>query len=303
MVKQKNNCLLARLCSLIGVLLLICCMILPASAASGSGSEWYSVLPIQGVRFIQSSSAVVDLPWSPDLFMSGSQDLTAGDGTVGYGVTSISSDFDNRYVTYDVAFYDNLASFNSIVLYSDSCFINVSDLRNKAFLISCGYDGSDGCRVDISFTANRIHTVGSDYSVEHKTFSEGFHAGPDTNIMGLISSMLTDGNFVPSDVVYLTNLQITLALFENDDQWIQFATDVRRTRPTAVDWFDQYRLPIENVIVYDSADPSDVSFVDWLVVAVGGFLDFELWPGMSLNEIMWVILVIGILFWFLKLTL
>lgn len=48
------------------------------------------------------------------------------------------------------------------------------------------------------------------------------------------------------------------------------------------------------------ADPSDIDFVSWLASAVGGFLAFELWPGMSLDQILWVILVIGILMWFLK---
>ena len=302
MVKRQIKRHLQRCGALIGVLLLMCCMILPVSAASGSGSEWYSVLPIDGVRLIQSSSSVVDLPWSPDVFLSGSKDLTSGDGSAGYGVTSILSDFDSRRVTYDVSFHDSLSSFNSVVLYSDNCFVNTSDLRNKSFMISCGYDGSDGCRVDISFTANRVSTVGSDYVVSEKSFSKGFHAGSDTNILGLISSMLTDGNFVPSDVVYLTDLEITLSLFENDDQWIQFGTDVRRSRPTAADWFEQYDLSVETVIIYDAADPSDVSFVDWLQVAVGGFLDFELWPGMSLNELLWIILVAGVLFWFMKLT-
>lgn len=54
--------------------------------------------------------------------------------------------------------------------------------------------------------------------------------------------------------------------------------------------------------VYETgfADPSDTDFVSWLATAVGGFLDFELWPGMSLDQVLWVILVIGILMWFLK---
>lgn len=48
------------------------------------------------------------------------------------------------------------------------------------------------------------------------------------------------------------------------------------------------------------ADPSGTDFVSWLATAVGGFLAFELWPGMSLDQVLWVILVIGILMWFLK---
>lgn len=48
--------------------------------------------------------------------------------------------------------------------------------------------------------------------------------------------------------------------------------------------------------------PEAIDFTSWIGTAVGGFLDFHLWPGMSLSEILWVCFIIGILFWFLKMT-
>lgn len=61
-------------------------------------------------------------------------------------------------------------------------------------------------------------------------------------------------------------------------------------------------LDLYVVYTSDVSNPLDVDFVSWLATAVGGFLDFELWPGMSLNDLMWVTLTVGVLFWFLKIT-
>lgn len=69
-------------------------------------------------------------------------------------------------------------------------------------------------------------------------------------------------------------------------------------------WIDQpyfestYRAPLPSV-------PGGVTLnndmVDWLKDVVDGFLDFEVAPGFSMNKIVYVILVVGILLWLIKL--
>ena len=296
--RKLNKRFAARCGSLIGVLLMMALLVLPAAAASGSSPVWYSVLPIDGVRLIQSSESVVDIPWAPDLFMSENKDMSAGDGSAGYGVANILPHFDENIVTYDVAFVDELSSFSSIVLYSDSCFIYTSDLKSKSFLVACGYDGDDGCRVDISFTAHRINSVGDTYQVSSSTVRQGFHLSPDGNVLALIDSMLSDGNFVPADVVYLTNLEIQFSQFENDDQWIQFSTDVRHTRASARKWVDQYELLISTEVIYEVVE-GGFSF-DWLVSSVDTFLSISLWPGFTIGGVLRVAIVIALIFLFAK---
>jgi hypothetical protein len=56
------------------------------------------------------------------------------------------------------------------------------------------------------------------------------------------------------------------------------------------------------VYQHSPSTPVGVDFASWLGTAVGGFLDFDLWPGLSLNDLLWVVLVIGVLFAFLKMT-
>ena len=50
------------------------------------------------------------------------------------------------------------------------------------------------------------------------------------------------------------------------------------------------------------ADISDVNFTDWLSQSVSPFFDFEFWPDLSIGDILWVAVSVGILFWFLKMT-
>lgn len=50
------------------------------------------------------------------------------------------------------------------------------------------------------------------------------------------------------------------------------------------------------------SDPSNIDITDWIMTAVGGFFAFELWPGLSLGDLVLTILSIGLLFSFLKLT-
>lgn len=305
MVKNKPpKRFAARVGALLCVLLICCCMVLPASAASGSEPVFYSVLPFDGVRLMESASSFVDLPWTPDVWLSRStqEDSSANSGDAGYGVTNATVSSSTDTANFDVAFSRTLGSFNSVVFYADSAVISTSQLRDSNYYVYFGFEGEDDARISISFLANRMTLVGDDYQLQTKRFTETFHADSGTDVLSLISGMLTDGNYVPSSYVLLTDLEVVMEDFSNDDQWITFRIDLRQNRPSVQKWIDQYQLPYKTEVIINPSDPSEVSFVDWLVVAVSGFLDFELWPGMSLNEIMWVILVIGVMFWFFKLT-
>lgn len=64
------------------------------------------------------------------------------------------------------------------------------------------------------------------------------------------------------------------------------------SKPLAL-WFDNFDLSLS------SADSESV--FDWLIGAVEGFLDFEIAPNLSINKILYIILVIGIILWFITL--
>lgn len=180
-------------------------------------------------------------------------------------------------------------------LLSNSSGYNVS--------FSQGTVGVSG-RVSISFTAAKIIRSSDTYSVQTKTFNaSNVSFGVDgIDLMDLIDSTLTDLSYREGEYVYLPILSVRFFLDDLDLTEVLMHTEVvgRNSPNTYSQWFNQYEL-YRSVIV-NPADPSDIDFTDWLQSAIGGFLDFELWPGMSLNELLWACLVIGVLFVFLRMA-
>lgn len=68
---------------------------------------------------------------------------------------------------------------------------------------------------------------------------------------------------------------------------------------TVQDWLNQYDLATETYIV-EGATPEGTDFTQWLAVAVGSFLNIELWPGFSLNMLMYAVLGFVVFFAIVK---
>lgn len=66
------------------------------------------------------------------------------------------------------------------------------------------------------------------------------------------------------------------------------------------EWLAQFDLRT-SVTVTPPPDYSGVSLVDWLLDAVGAFLEFELFPGLSFDGLIKMIIVFAIVFWFITL--
>lgn len=65
-----------------------------------------------------------------------------------------------------------------------------------------------------------------------------------------------------------------------------------------VQWSSQYDLKKDVVNIDGGSATFDVT--TWLSGTVGSFLDLEFAPGLSINKILYVILVVGVLLWFVK---
>ena len=70
---------------------------------------------------------------------------------------------------------------------------------------------------------------------------------------------------------------------------------------TIHDWFDLQHLSVENteIIVPPSVEMDDT--MDWLINSVESFLETEFFPGFTFNKLILLILVIGIVLWFITL--
>lgn len=87
------------------------------------------------------------------------------------------------------------------------------------------------------------------------------------------------------------------------DGYFDFQYSVAPSSFGVDNWFEQYNLNHVNLteLTMNPANPDDVSFVRWLGKAVGSFLEWELWNGFSLNQLIEFIVVIGLVFWFITL--
>lgn len=313
MVKSKLRNFLLRFFPVITAMLLIVLCAAPAFAAPPV-STFVSPIFFDEVAFLygEAFERSYRMPYPGNIMGP----VNPGADYVQY--KNESSSFDNSFYITGIDVLDNGKIRSNYRLSYDYSgwgigLFNVSGAIIDAPLLSnsAGYhvsfsQGTVGVsgRVSISFTAAKINTTSDTYSVQTKNFSaSNVPFGTDgVDLMQLIDSALTDLSYRDGDYVYLPNLSVRFFFDDFDLTEVLMHTEVvRRTSPrTYTQWLNQYDL--NRSVIINPSDPSGVNFVDWLQTAIGGFLDFELWPGMSLNEIMWVILVVGVLFWFFKVT-
>lgn len=310
---EKFRTFLKRSGALMSVLVLLLCCTVPASAAAPTSTK---VAPIFfdeiGILYGEAFERSYRMPWPGNILgpanqgTSYSQYKDDSNTSDNYLLITGVDQLDNGIVRshYHLA-YDytgwGVGLFNVSGTVIEEGLLSDSQGYNVAF--SHGTVGVSG-RVSIAFTAAKINQTSDSYSVTTKSFSaSNLDFGEDgVDLMDLIDTTLTDYTYREGEYVYLTNLSVRFFLddLELTDVLMHVESVGRSSPSTYAQWFSQYNL-IRSVVV-NPADPSGVDFVDWLTIAVSGFLDFELWPGMSLSQVLWVILVVGVMFWFLKLT-
>ena len=84
---------------------------------------------------------------------------------------------------------------------------------------------------------------------------------------------------------------------------MRFTVDARlydpdhRTSNLIAVWFERFR----NGLRVEYPNDSKFNTFNWLINSVEGFLEFEIAPGLSINKIFNIVLVIGVLLWFITL--
>ena len=292
---------LKRTGALMSVLVVLVCFALPASAVS-----WWLPYEFDGVLVYDSvdgdSSFRSIFPLNRDGNFTGyiPGDLLAFEFES--GSNSNGSYFEYSMVMDDTNIYKIafLGSSNFVplsVLSSDDPF-TIKILNGTSTLPGVMYLSFDYVRLvkDEASGAYIAKSTSFD-NLDLNSFGTGYST---VNINKYIYQLITANDPNPSSVCYIKNLEIRVDCEDPITGFVMSQPELDYYR-NANSWINSYDLTFEQIVV-DPSNPSDVSLVDWLAVAVGGFLDFELWPGMSLNQLLWVCLVVGILFWFLKLT-
>lgn len=292
---EKFRTFLKRSGALMSALVLLLCCTMPASAAGGTWGVPISFDQI-GLSGSVSTSIIGHAPFP--LSSSGPSSTTIG----GIDITSTFSNLEDGMVDIDYVF--SSGSY-VVTLRADQLVIPSSFFfSDSCFLIFRFFSGSSAAttRAVLSYNLVKVYS-GSTYQLHYQGDSMTIESvnGLDLstvigNRLGIAGNSQEDlGEFVLLDDFYLS--------FSSDTPITKFnmRQNSQSTRYTFRNWFDSKDLTGQTVVV-DPSNPSGINLVNWLSVAIGGFLDFELWPGMSLNQLLWVCLVIGILFAFLKMV-
>lgn len=119
------------------------------------------------------------------------------------------------------------------------------------------------------------------------------------DLLEFLSASLSDNGFPASKLssyILFERLVITFDPAESFDKF-NMRQPNQSSKVDFQDWFDSYDY---GSAPGDSDFVANVDFVNWLRTAVSGFLGIELWPHFSLDNLLWLCLVIGLLFTFLK---
>lgn len=294
MVKSKLRNFFRRSFPTISAMLLIVLCAAPASAATtGAWGVPFSFESI-GLSGNVSTNIIGYAPFP--LSLTGPSSTRIG----GIDITSTYSDNTDGMVNIDYSF--SSSSYRMRLLVNNVVLPTQSFLSGDSYLVFRFYDGASSVPTSatVSYTLAYVYD-GTNYLLRGSMGQVSVTNANTVDVSMLIAEDVASKGYSASnlgDYVLLSNLDIT---FDGSSSFTKF--NIRQpllsNGPTLTNWFDSQNLKTNSVVV-DPSNPAGVNFVDWLTVAIGGFLDFELWPGMSLNELLWVCLVIGILFTFFK---
>lgn len=273
-----------KILSIIMVVALLCGITCSVSAAGdGSGVTRYAVLPFDTVTVYDGDSiseyaCVVSREGrsvyveAPGIALSQTSTIVTNDGSMDIRANISCED-----------------GPSAIVLTGRNVVMRVGDL--KRLTVSAGNNTSGGCVARISGTFLRLAPLFSVYGVVPTSFERS----STDSIVDVRAMLLSE---LPNESVVLFET-ITLRLegvsSSADGYYTIRMSSASSPMPSVTEWVNGFTLLIQRI------SAGAVNLADWLVDAIGSFLEFQLLPGMSLNSIIQFVVVVGIVFWFITL--
>lgn len=322
MENQKNKRLLARSCSLIGVLLLMCCMAYSVFAVTevDDGSSYTELINIG--RF--DIAVILDSYQVP--FPYHVIDDDGSTGSIDYSWYSAANEIDESagwlcnkpssvtgaYCTFQTI-YGPGGNWQKISFSNSQPFIITEaewDLLMECFMVRV----PEGC--DFTFTVSfsgyyPVEASDGGYSwsriqgSDEATYDDEL-SGPGTYTpVPFLSNVVGTSGFssVFAKGLYCTELTFTVELLSEIEAigrieyYMPYKDTANCVKP--LDYFRQY--PRENTVIETVTDLNASSIGTFLATASGGFFDVEVIPGLSLGGILAAIVGVMLLVAFLKL--
>lgn len=302
---------LKRVVPLFFVVLIVVCISSIGVSASGSGLGrlQYSVVPFTEIGYDSMYRTKVDFagnltiansPMFVDVTESYSGDSsTATVQTVYAGSDSVDGPITipNKIANVEIQVPRDQTS---IRLFARNFVLNRSTFESMSMGFGEDYDRGN-VAWDIDLYIVKVPNEG-DYQLVKKSITGSKDIDSSYNFVKDI--MHTVNLYEGRPYIFFEKFELTFTTYQDvPDGWFDFHYSVAPSTFSLDNWFEQYHFERVNLteLTMNPANPDDVSFVRWLGKAVGSFLEWELWNGFSLNQLIEFIVVIGLVFWFITL--
>lgn len=279
-------------------LLLLCSLALPAFASTSGGNVgntiYQSGAPIDYITFVSGPQAGSVYDWAFNSAREGAQPIFS------FGSTPFSSGASYR----DGKISGTFAATGTFDLFTNNLIVT----QNYNMILSNYYDDDPISFLEISVSGKCVYIQGDtdskNYDMVEKPFSRIYtnFVGGSVDIGQLVRDQVaftngtTSVGLSPTMVSDLTiRVKYNVEAGYTGNVLIDIEVSTRDRSVLYQQWLDSLDL---KAYVYS---PGSFDVSDWLEAAVGGFLEFELFPGFSINKIFWLVLVIGIMLWFITL--
>lgn len=277
------------------VVLLMTTMVVPAFASSPAGDTTAKVhspaVVIDYIRYLNGANAGAICDW-PNNFSAGGS-LT---GAIGNDVFNFASYYS------DGRFFTTIRPFDCsyVRLFCSSYFW----AEDQHFIIDCGQSDVVFSSVSISGKFVYFSSVNGQYFMRTESFSNRASVYADTiYVDDLIGAAISDFSW-SGPAPYLQDVVIEFSFYNSDPNYDPEIRTViaSSSSPSSYfeGWFNYQQLPSSGS-GGSGGVVEDVGMFDWLLDSVNAFLNFEIAPEFSLNRIFLIVLVIGVLLWFITL--
>lgn len=229
------------------------------------------------------------------------QEYSEQDREMEFDITNIVNNAAQSSVSFVVS--DHMQNLSNVTyeLYAEDFIISRSVLSNNTYyIVPQDQDATLRHDISITFSLSRLELVDGQYV--NRSYS-GFTTASFVNgfdIMDAIEKRLPSAvtadeylrfNYVS---VYVDSVRSGAGL--PGFMFTLRGTGTANNPPSISDWVRQFDM---RQLIYNVPDIEDVDFTSWLSTSLRSVLDFELWPGMTMDVLIRFVVTAGLLLWFI----
>lgn len=305
-----------RLLSIFGVCLVLCSLVslfvIPVGAISnGTGLFCYAPIRFDTIGTSQSDT-LHSWVFNNSQVGTSSAKFSFDNGWISGNASCYESNL-CYYLSGSFSYPDSAASVGVSSVITLSCdtdqFVSRSLLDTYEIAVGSSMDLVSVRIYGSAYYVSSSSGVGSNsetYSLLWDSFDRVFYEVNDGDGVARIGSWLLDcldglSHDVGDSWFFLNSVNVDITFTRSDVVTPSFLVMSRLTPnysgTSGLQWF--YRQGLTKSVVDNNFDNQDL--YSWLVNSIDAFFNFELAPGLSFNKIFYIILVIGVLIWFIKL--